>query len=79
MKQKISGPVAVVVIVVAALAIVGGLYMTYFHETKLTPQESKARMEKGMQQMMQQRYQSAHPSGQGNAGSAAATPAPSGR
>jgi len=48
LKMNISGPVAVAVLVIAALAIGGGLYMRYFHETKLTPEQSRELMQKGM-------------------------------
>jgi uncharacterized membrane-anchored protein YhcB (DUF1043 family) len=54
MKQRISGPVAIGLIVIVAAVIIGGLYMKFFYEKQLTPEESKAKMEQGMK--MQDRY-----------------------
>jgi hypothetical protein len=55
MKQKISGPVAIGVIVVVSLLIIVGLYRSFVYEKKFTAEETKANMEKGQQQM-RQRY-----------------------
>jgi hypothetical protein len=55
MKQKISGPVAIGVIVVVSALILAGLCRNFFYEKKFTPEETRANMQKGQEQM-RQRY-----------------------
>jgi hypothetical protein len=55
MKQNISGPMAVSIIVVVVLLLGVGLYRVFFYEKKITAEETRANMQKAQQQM-QQRY-----------------------
>ena len=66
MGSKISGPVAIAVIVIVALAIVGFFYARYMREPTVGPAENKAIMERAgreMQQKMQGLRGGARPPG----------------
>jgi cell division protein FtsN len=45
-KQKISGPVALAIIAVVAVALVGFLYTQYVQERKVSPEETRKMMMK---------------------------------
>lgn len=58
MKQKVSGPLAGLVIAVFAIAIIGGLYYKFLYERPRTAQESAASMAEGWKKM--QEYMKTH-------------------
>ena len=58
--KEISGATAGIIIAVVVLVVGVVAYFGLFHQTKATPQEMKASMEKGMAAQMRARYQYQH-------------------
>lgn len=59
MKQKISGPAGVAIVVVALVVILGILYKVYFYKPTLSPAEVNQGLAEGFKKS--QDYMKAHP------------------
>ena len=48
MKQQISGPVGIAIGVIIIAVLIGFLYKQFFYEKKISPEETRAMMQKHM-------------------------------